>query len=91
MWAPELISGSALLAGGLAYVAAIPLVMRKRPAGFWLSVVVALLASAVVVGYNFSTFGSTPNGATYVLNWAFFAVQIPLVWWSIAGIRTPNR
>ena len=88
MWAPELVSGSALLAGALAYVVALPLVQWRKPSGFWLALVVAWPASAVVVGDNFSAFGSTPNLATYWLNWAFFAVQIPLVWGSARWIRS---
>lgn len=80
MWAPELVSGLALLAGALAYVVAVPLVWRDRPSGYWLSAAVVPLASVVVVGDNFSAFGSTPNQATYWLNWAFFLVQLPLAW-----------
>ena len=88
MWAPELVSGSALLAGALAYVVALPLVQWRKPSGFWLALIVAGPASIVVVGDNFLAFGSTPNLATYWLNWAFFAVQIPLVWGSARWIRS---
>jgi hypothetical protein len=91
MWTPELLTGSALLAGALAYVVAVPLVWRDRRAGYQLLVVVIPLASVVVVGDNFSAFGSTPNLATYWLNWAFFAVQLPLAWavWGPAIQRVP--
>ncbi|HEX9710745.1 MAG TPA: hypothetical protein VGB42_12375 [Candidatus Thermoplasmatota archaeon] len=78
MWAPELLTGSALLAGVFAYVVAVPLVWRDRKEGYQLMLVVVPLASIVVVGDNFSVFGSTPNEATYWLNWAFFAAQVPL-------------
>jgi hypothetical protein len=96
MWAPELLTGSALFAGALAYVVAVPLVWRDRPAGYWLCVGVVPLASIVVVGDNFSLFGSTPNLATYWLNWAFFAAQVPLAiaiwrWIALAKPRVDPR
>jgi len=75
----DLLSGAALLAGGAAYVAALPFVLRDRPAGYVMSIIVAVLASAVVLADNASAFGSTPNRATYALNLVFFLLQIPLV------------
>lgn len=78
MWAPPLVTGAALLAGALAYVVAVPLVWRDRRWGHKLSLTLIPLASIVVVGDNFSVFGSTPNLPTYWLNWAFFALQWPL-------------
>ena len=75
----DLLSGAALLAGGAAYVVAVPLVLRDRPVGYKLAVTVAILASTVVLADNASAFGSTPNLPTFLLNFLFFALQAPLV------------
>jgi len=87
----ELVSGAALLGGGAAYVVAIPLVLQDRGDGYALSIVVGVLASAVVLGDNASIFGSSPNEATYVLNVVFFLIQVPLVAASLLRVRrTPG-
>jgi hypothetical protein len=78
MWHPELVSGTALLAGGIGYVAALPLCWRASRDGYKLAMALAFLASVVVVADNFGAFGSWPNEITYALNFTFFAVQVPL-------------
>jgi hypothetical protein len=80
-------SAVALFAGGAAYVVALPLVLRDRVTGYRLCVVVAVLASAVVLADNVSAFGSTPNAATFWLNLLFFAIQVPLVIHSVEWLR----
>ena len=83
----DLLTGAALLAGGAAYVVALPWVFRDRTAGYLLSLIAAVLASAVVLGDNASVFGSTPNLVTYVLNFVFFAFQVPLAWWCTSRLQ----
>jgi uncharacterized membrane protein YiaA len=85
----DLLSGAALLAGGAAYVVALPFVHRDRSTGYFLTILVAILASAVVLADNVSAFGSTPNVETYALNLTLFLVQVPLVAACVYRLRIP--
>jgi len=75
------------LAGGLAYVAAIPLCLRRRRAGFRLATFLGVAGAAVAVADNLALSGSSPNAATFALNVVVVALQFPLVLGSVAWLK----
>lgn len=79
---------TAFLAGGLAYVAAIPLCARRKPAGFVLAAFLGVAGAAVAVADNLGPSGSTPNAATFGLNVAVVALAVPMVVGGLSWLRT---
>jgi len=75
------------LAGGIAYVAAIPLCIRRNRAGFRLAAGIGVGGALVAVADNLAASGEGPNGATFALNVAVIALAVPLVAGSLAWLR----
>ena len=78
------------LAGGLAYVAAIPLCARRKRAGFILAAFLGVAGAAVAVADNLGLSGSTPNAATFGLNVAVVAFAVPMVVGGLSWLRAEN-
>ncbi len=79
-----------LLTGGVAYVAAIPLALRRKRAGFILAAFLGVAGAAVAVADNLALSGSTPNAATFALNVAVVALAVPMVAGSMFCLRSEN-
>jgi uncharacterized membrane protein YeaQ/YmgE (transglycosylase-associated protein family) len=76
------------IAGGLAYVAAIPLCARRKRAGFVLAVLLGVAGAAVAVADNLGLPGGTPNAATAGLNVAAVVLAVPMAVGGVAWLRT---
>ncbi len=72
------------VAGGVAYVAAIPLCVRRMRSGFVLASFVGVAGAAVAAWDNLA---GAPNGATVALNWAVVVLAVPLVMGSFSWLR----
>ncbi len=79
------------LAGGLAYVAAIPLCVRRSRAGSILAAFLGVAGAAVAVADNLSLSDSTPNATTFALNVAVVALAVPMVAGSFSWLRADAR
>lgn len=77
------------LLGGAAYVAAIPLCVRRRREGFVLAAFLGVAGALVAVADNLTLSGSAPNAATFALNAAVIALQVALVVGSALWLRAP--
>jgi uncharacterized membrane protein YeaQ/YmgE (transglycosylase-associated protein family) len=75
------------LAGGLAYVAAIPLCARRKRAGFILAAFLGVAGASVAVADNLGLSGGTPNAATFGLNVAVVVLAVPMVVGGLAWLR----
>jgi len=81
--------GAVFLAGGIAYVVAIPLCLRQNRAGFILAAFLGAAGAAVAVADNLGLSGSRPNEATFALNLAVVVLAVPMFAGSLAWLRRP--
>lgn len=73
---------------GLLYIISLILCLKKKRFCYFLNLFLAAASIPVVVLDNLNLFASPPTSTIYFLNFAFLAIQIPLVIFSISVLKS---
>ena len=73
---------------GLLYITSLILCLGRKKSCYFLNLFLAIVSIPVVVLDNLNLFSSPPTSTIYLLNFAFLAIQIPLVVFSIDVLKS---